>query len=249
VTNRFGVNGIRSGSDLGCVRILSHGNLSRRGNLMKIAVVTPSYQTTEFYLGRCLSSVANQTVAATQYLVCDGDEPSVIPPSEVRLIRLPFPHGDNGNAARAIGSIAAIADDFDAIAYLDSDNWFDARHIESLLRLQRQSGAAVCTSGRNLYDLEGDLLGPCSEVDGETFVDTSCMMFFRPAFGVVTEWYRMAKPLAPICDRIVWEAVKKTKLSRIHSSKRTLNFTSRYAAHYRHFGRTPPANAKAIVIR
>jgi glycosyltransferase involved in cell wall biosynthesis len=215
---------------------------------MKIAVVTPSYQTPPDYLGRCLSSVAKQTVAVTHYLICDGDEPSVLPMPGVRLIRLPAPHGDNGNAARAIGSVAAIADDVDAIAYLDSDNWFDPRHIESLLRLQHRSSAVVCTSSRDLYDLKGELLGPCFEVDGETFVDTSCMVFFRPAFDLVAEWYRMPKALSPICDRVVWDAVKRGKFSRSHTAERTLNFTSRYAIHYHKFGKTPPPDAKVIVF-
>src|SRR5438094_10408213 len=118
---------------------------------MKIAVITPVYRTPRPWLLQCLASVRGQTMPCTHFVVSDGD-PSLqdvnLPGTE--LIRLPSPHGDYGNAARAIGSVAAIARSFDGVAYLDADNWFEADHLEQMLRLHERTGAAVCTAARNL---------------------------------------------------------------------------------------------------
>src|SRR5207244_1055632 len=99
--------------------------------------------------------------------------------SDVQVLRLPQPHRDYGNTPRAIGSASAIAQEFDAIAYVDSDNWYEPDHLERMVELQLQTGAAVCSCARALHDLDGQMLGLCPEVDGETFVDTNCLFLTR----------------------------------------------------------------------
>src|SRR4051794_24560005 len=95
-----------------------------RSAFMKIAVITPFHKTPTPWLEQCLVSVARQTVPCTHFLVCDGDEPHDITiPASVKVLRLPDAHRDFGNTPRAIGSVSAISQGFDAIAYLDSDNW------------------------------------------------------------------------------------------------------------------------------
>src|ERR1700730_14939645 len=133
---------------------------------------------------------------------------------------------------------------FDAIAYLDADNWFAADHLQQMLALQQATGAAVCTAGRNLVDLEGRLLGRCREVDGDKFADTSTLFFTRAAYGLVAVWYRMPRALTPIGDRVMWKAAKDGNLVRAHRDEPTVNYRTNYLAHYRYFGKTPPAGAK-----
>jgi glycosyltransferase involved in cell wall biosynthesis len=240
---------------------------------MKIAVVTPTFRTERSWLEQCLDSVRRQTAPCTHFLVNDGDQelaawfkkesgtfagtarrvlrikvPDPFLPG-VEYLELPRPHEDNGNAARAIGSISAISRGFEAIAYLDADNWFEPHHLERLLDLHLRTGAAVCTAGRNLVDLEGQFLGRCPEVDGEKFADTSSLFWTRAAFGIVAVWYQMPRALAPACDRIVWKAVKDQKLTRAHHGTPTVNFRTQYAAHYRHFGRQPPPGAKHVEVQ
>jgi glycosyltransferase involved in cell wall biosynthesis len=214
---------------------------------MKIAVVTPVYQTPRPWLEQCLASVRGQTVPCTHFLVNDGDESLKAQDfPETEFLQLPRPHADNGNAARAIGSVSAIARGFDAIAYLDADNWFEADHVQKLVELHQRTGAAVCTAARNLVDLEGLLLGRCPEVDGERFADTSSLFFTRAAFGLVAVWYRMPHALTAICDRVVWKAVLDEDYSRAHSNVATVNFRTGYRVHYTHFGKTPPPGAKHV---
>ncbi|HYV35664.1 MAG TPA: glycosyltransferase [Gemmataceae bacterium] len=216
---------------------------------MKIAVITPFYQTPENWLEKCLASVARQTLACTHFLVCDGDEPKLsTAPEQVQVLRLPQAHQDFGNTPRAIGSVSAISQGFDAIAYLDSDNWYEPDHLQLLWEAHQRTRAAVCSSSRNLFDLEGSLLGACPEVDGEHFVDTNCLFLTRDAFAFVAAWYLMPRTRVEVGDRYVWQAIRKAGVSRHHVPQATVNYRTRHQAHYRHFGMTPPPQAKQIKI-
>src|SRR5205085_2801885 len=139
-------------------------------------------------------------------------------------IQLSRPHQDNGNVARAIGSVSAISRGFDAVAYLDADNWFERDHLEQMILLHDKTKAAVCTAARNLVDLEGKLLGRCAESDGERFADTSSLFLTPKAYGLVAVWYRMPRKLAPICDRVIWKSLLDEKISRSHWPVPTVNF-------------------------
>jgi glycosyltransferase involved in cell wall biosynthesis len=215
---------------------------------MRIAVVTPTYRTPAAWLQQCLRSVADQSVPCTHFVVSDGDESlPEVRGSYVQFLRLARPHADAGNAARAAGTVSAICQGFDAVAYLDADNWYERDHLESLVVAQRQSGAAVCTSARNLVDLEGRLLGRCPEVDGERFVDTSCLFVTRPAFGVLSAWYLMPAGMKLAGDRAVWARVLELGLSRCHTGRPTVYYRTAFAVHYRHFGRPAPPGSKRYV--
>jgi hypothetical protein len=216
---------------------------------MKIAVATPVYQTPRPWLEQCLASVRGQTIACTHFLVNDGDDSlKAADFPGVEFLPLPAPHADYGNEARAIASLSASGRGFDAIAYLDADNWFEADHLQQMTALHERTGAMVCTAARNIVDLEGCLLGRCPEVDGETFVDTSCLYFTRAAFGLIGVWQRMPRSLSAIGDRVMWRAVKDGNYSRAHRAAPTVNFRSNYRAHYMYFGKTPLAGAKHVHV-
>jgi glycosyltransferase involved in cell wall biosynthesis len=214
---------------------------------VRVAVVTPCYQTPAPWLAQCLESVARQSAPCTHFLVLDGDAAAPIDlPAEVQVARLPGPHRDTGNAARAVGSVLAISQGFDAVAYLDADNWYEPDHVRLLCAAHADTGAAVCSAGRTLFDLDGNLLGPCPEVDGERFVDTNCLFLTRAAFGIVAAWYLVPRPQAEVGDRVVWRAVLDTRLTRAHHGQPTVNYRTRHQAHYRHFAKEPPPDARRL---
>jgi hypothetical protein len=155
-------------------------------------------------------------------------------------------HGDNGNLGRAVGSAIAVSEGYDAIALLDADNWYQPDHVSSLLALQAQTGAALCTSARSLHRMDGSLLAPHDpESDGASFADTSCMLYLRPAFGLLPLWGQMPRQFGPICDRIVWAAVQSRKIATAHSGLPTMAFRTCYCNHYKVRGETPPPDCKA----
>ncbi|MEM9692341.1 MAG: glycosyltransferase, partial [Myxococcota bacterium] len=152
----------------------------------RVAVVTPYYREEAAVLEQCVASVAAQTVPVTHFVVADGHpQPDLVDRFRVEHLVLPDAHGDNGNTPRAIGSLSAVNRGFDAIAYLDADNWYRPEHIERMVALQRRTGASVCTSGRTIHRLDGSFMLVDRESDGLRHVDTSCLFLTRDAFRLV----------------------------------------------------------------
>lgn len=213
---------------------------------MRVAVITPFYNTPLHWLEQCHASVRAQTHPCTHFLVSDGAGENPLSDFEGEYIRLPKPHADNGNTPRAVGSTTAAGEGFDAIAYLDADNWYAANHIESLVTLKQQTGAAVCTSGRTLHNLSGELLGPCVEVDGKHFVDTSCLFITRPAYGLTLQWVFMPREFSVVCDFWVWSCVRRSLHPTAHTGLQTMAFRTTYPHHFLRFGLPPPPGAKSL---
>jgi hypothetical protein len=64
----------------------------------------------------------------------------------------------------------------------------------------------------------------------------------------LAHWALIPRPVSPLCDRIFWsycrEVVAQGRLTHAHSIHPTVNFRSRYAAHYRKAGLEPPPGSK-----
>lgn len=220
-----------------------------RGESLRVAIITPYYREVPAVLRQCLLSVAGQTYSCTHFLVADGhpqDLGSLIsdrPPEHIVLSRA---HGDNGNTPRAIGGLSAMNQGFDAIAYLDADNWFYPHHIERMVDLHRASGAPVCTATRSIHRLDGSLMYvDFNESDGRDHVDTSCLFLTRPAFDVLPLWAMMPKQLAPNCDRIAWSAIRGRRYQTAHCAEPTVAFRTQYHCHYQAVRETPPPGTKS----
>jgi glycosyltransferase involved in cell wall biosynthesis len=213
---------------------------------MRVAVVTPYFQESDEVLEQCLESVAAQTHPVTHILVADGFPRDWAARPPARHITLPGSgHGDNGNRGRAVGAAAAVAENFDAIALLDADNWFRPDHIASPVALYQQTGAAICTSARSLHRMDGSLL---AEHDGHSngvdFSDTSCLLYMAAAFSLLPLWEQMQARFSPICDRIMWSAIQSRKFSTAHSGMPTMAFRTCYCVHYRGPGEIAPPGCK-----
>ena len=216
---------------------------------MRVAVVTPYHREADSILKTCLASVAKQTYPMRRhFLVADGFPKAFVSKNDVAHIVLPTSHGDCGGLARCIGAMAAASEGFDAVAFLDADNWYRADHIERLVNLHKKTGAAVCTSGRTIHRLDGTLMGVDRQCDGDKFVDTSCLCIFRGAFDVLPLWGLMPPKFGPISDRIMWQAILQRGISRSHSSEPTVAFRSQYAVHYRFRGEAVPSGAKEEAV-
>ena len=115
---------------------------------MRVAVVTPHFREPHEWFQQCLDSVRDQTYPCTHIIVNDGAERGPANSDRVQVIELPVSLGHVGDAARAIGSVSAVAQGFDAIAWLDADNWYSPNHLATLVALHNDTGAAVVTSHR-----------------------------------------------------------------------------------------------------
>lgn len=211
----------------------------------RVAVVTPYHETPLDWLHRCHQSVLAQSYPATHIMVADGAPIDVVDKLDARHIVFTGPHHDFGDTPRAVGAIAAVRGGFDALAFLDADNWLEPGHIANLVDLHRASGAAVCTSARNLHHLDGTLMGTCYQVDGKTFVDTNCLLLTRAAFRVVPILFEMNERLHAVGDRVLWHQIKRLGLETAHSPAPTVCYRTAFLEHYHHFKVKPPPDAKA----
>ncbi len=212
--------------------------------MVRVAVITPYFNTPDDWLRQCHDSVMAQTYPCTHFMVADGRAQSVVEEMKVQHTVLPHNYADYGDTPRGIGSVLAISQGFDAIAYLDADNWYYPNHISHMVALYNQSRADVISSARMLHRLDGSVLGPCPEVDGEKFVDTSCYFLTRGAFSVVPVFWEMEPHLHAIDDRVIWAHVKHRQLTRQHSARETVAYRTAFIDHYRLFNEAPPPGAK-----
>jgi hypothetical protein len=213
----------------------------------RVAVITPYFDEPLDIVRQCHKSVLDQTHSCEHFLICDGLERTEVLQWKAQHIRMNRPHADCGNTPRGIGSLAAMNEDFDAICYLDADNWYCPNHVEAMLSLQRQTGAEVCAGTRSVHGWDGELLFvDRDECDGVKHVDTSCLFLTRAAFGLLPIWAMMPRQLSPIGDFIFWDAVCNQGFTRAHHPEPTVAFRTRYAAHYVRVQRPAPPEAKTV---
>ena len=179
-------------------------------------------------------------------MVADGYPNPEVDGWDVLHVRLP-PGSDSGNTPRAIAGLIAANRGADAIALLAADNYFERDHIETLLALQRDTGAQVVTATRMLIRLDGTTLGVCDESDGKSFNDTNCYLLMKPAFAALSSWGYQGRRACLAGDRVFWQAIRQAGFTRAHCARPTVNYVTAYAHHYEGRGERPPRGAKIIV--
>jgi hypothetical protein len=215
--------------------------------MIKIAIITPYNDEEDDILNKCHSSVMRQSYPCMHILVADGHpRPQFDAKPKTMHVILPQANADNGNTPRAIGGILADAYGFDAVAYLDADNWYDSAHIEGLIEAHEANDQiSLVTCKRRFFDLEGQELHITdADEDANQHVDTSCWIIFRPAFSLLRAWI-MPKILAPICDRIFLQKTAHERFRRFSTDHRTVAFRTKFAGHYKAAGAPVPAQAKS----
>lgn len=213
---------------------------------MKVAVVTPYYRESDDILKRCLDSVACQAGEVAHVLVADGFPNPLADryPKAVHL-KLPRAHADNGDTPRGIGGKWALDNDFQAIAFLDADNWYYPDHIACMTDLLASSRAPVLVAGRSIHRKDGSVFAGLKELgDGVHYTDTSCLFLSGPALWMAPLWAAIPTRLSPICDRIFWQMLMAQGYPVAKSERITVAFVSQYVAHYEAAGEQPPPGSK-----
>jgi hypothetical protein len=159
-------------------------------------------------------------------------------------IVLPHANGDNGNTPRAIGGMLADSYGYDAVAYLDADNWYLPSHIAGLVAAFEKTRNPMVASKRLFCDLDGQMMA-ITDADDEAgrHVDTSCWLVFRPAFSMLRAWL-MPKVLGPFCDRIFFQKAMHERFGMFLVDAKTMVFRTQYVLHYLAAKRSPPPSAK-----
>lgn len=218
---------------------------------MKIAVVVPFCTEPAEWLQVCFDSVLAQRTPAQIIAVGDGAKLSEKKMSDAvplyKLIELPAAHDDGGAAARCIGAIEAITSGFDAVAFLDADNWFAPEHLSEMVRLHSETGAPLCTGTLSIMRIDGSAWeGLRGESDGEKHADTNTLFLTREAFPLLLNWALVPRQLVNICDRPWWQLAKSSGYKRAHLELATVFYRNRYAQQYRLRGEKVPDRSKEL---
>jgi len=212
---------------------------------MRIAVVTPFFKPRLDWLQQCHASVRAQTHTCIHILISDGAGPNPVAGFQGQFIELQHNHSDYGDTPRAVGSISALAQGFDAVAYLDADCWYEEGHIASLVELQARTSAAVCTSARKLYDYRDNFLEICPRSDGQAFADTNCLMVWRPASHLYAQWAYIPPEYHLIDDRYIFQQILKQKISRAHTGVASACYRTKLPGVFKRLGLPIPPEAEA----
>jgi len=205
---------------------------------MKIAIIIPVGPGADHrQLDKAIQSVRDQTTHADPVLVCDGHDEIGFYPENAHLLKLPNPAGDFGDTPRAIGSIYAFGQGYDAVCWLDADNWLRHDHVEKCVDAHNATGKPVICSGRVVVDYEErHEPEPCVEqVPGSGFYDTNTFFVHRDARGLVAAWFGMEPDQHVVGDRVLSALATQHNLVHCHYEP-TVFYRSRLAFHYAQYG-------------
>ncbi|MEX0921837.1 MAG: glycosyltransferase [Rhodovibrionaceae bacterium] len=217
--------------------------------MTRIAIVTPYYKEPKTELERCLASVARQSLSADHILIADGHPQTWLEALPLRHLALDRNHANFGNTPRAVGALLAIGEGYDAVGFLDADNWLEPDHLEHCLEAAEESGAPqeidYVLAKRTLRRPDGQALA--ISADAAYFkADTNCLLFFPGAYHLLPIWGTMPAEVAPIGDRMLYRAIQAAKLRVAETQRETVNYVTDYAGAYLMAGESPPADAKGI---
>lgn len=224
--------------------------------LRRTLVITPTTGTAD--LRRCIESVQAQTVPGVEHLVVvDGlqyadraqaiIEPFVLK-KPVHTLLLPFNTGANAwNGHRVYASVPYLVD-FEYIALLDEDNWYDPDHVAALHDVIVRTDADWAFSLRKIVDKQGTFVANdnCESLGtlchtvlawNDVLVDTSCYLFKLPvARAVAPHWMHRARQPGEIeADRAVLQFLLRTGFKSACSPKFSLNYTASHGPQQQQF--------------
>jgi len=215
---------------------------------MRVAVITPYYKESLETLIRCRDSVKNQTYKNTTHiLVADGHSNSICKGWNVDHFELPVSHADAGATPRAVAAMSAFSRGYDAIAFLDADNWYDNDHIESMVEgvhgvKQGTVDFVIATRRIHCSLTEKMLYVDTIESNGTNMVDTNCMFMTKTCLNLLPNW--IVDPANRlISDKIFWESVKKNNVSIVRYTRPTVSYSTKWAWHYKQAGVEIPPDA------
>ena len=213
---------------------------------MKVAIITPYWQEPDQYLSRCINSVRQQNVAVDHFLVADGHPKEWIHKEGLNHIVLDKEHSDYGNTPRCIGAMTAISRAYDAISFLDADNWLEPDHVSSCIQAAKENkNVDYVVAKRRFVRSDGSTVHWPSEPISQ-LVDTSCFFLLPSSYHVIPTWINMPKALSVHGDRIFLAGLNAHKLQYIECTNITVNYLCTDKNIYIRLGEIPPSYSKEM---
>lgn len=205
-----------------------------------VAVITATAGEPQDWIQKCNSSVNNQTISCAHIIVCDGPCREDVVDLRADLIQLEHRHYDCGDAARAHGLASALSRGFKAAAFLDADNWFAPSHVEGLIAAACKVGAPVAASRRWLCDIDGNVMGLCTQSGSADFSDTSSVFLTADAFEFWIQLAHLPSWAHAIGDRIAWRKARLAGTTMGFTGEPTSYYRCKHASFYTRLGYALP---------
>lgn len=209
-----------------------------------VTIITPTTGTEQLY--DAVLSVENQTYSNIEHIiVIDGPEysdkaHSIIEGSKASIIQLPHNTGANNYNGHRIYGATSFLMQGDFVCFLDQDNWFDRKHVESMVDVIRAGNdwaysLRKIVSQDNEYICNDDCesLGKWQSILNDKFIDVNCFMIPKiAAIQFSPYWYRRARhpQEQPEVDRILSAFMMQTMPK--------FDTTGEYSVNYRVASRT-----------
>ena len=208
----------------------------------RVAVVTPYFRITPEKLLRCCASVAAQTLRCDHILVADGEAQPLPEGFELMHMSLPGNVGNGGAVPRGVGAQYAFAQGYDAVAFLDADNWYEPHHIEQAVRALEREVAHVVYARRRVVFPDGELLGVEDPEDASgAHVDSNCYVISRRAAFVASHWAMYPKEFGSGEDRYIKLIIEGLKLKTHRLADASVWYETNWEIHYRMARKAPVA--------
>jgi predicted O-linked N-acetylglucosamine transferase (SPINDLY family) len=208
----------------------------------RVAVVTPYFQVPEDKLKRCCASVASQSFTCDHILVADGEPQMLLSEMQVIHMVLPANVGNSGATPRGLGAQYAFSQGYDAVAFLDADNWYEPDHIETAVKVLEDQHLDVVYTRRNIVFEDGDILQVDDPQDvGGVHVDTNCYIFSKRAAFLMGFWALYPKEFGAGEDRYMKKIIDALGLSSKLIENKSVWYESHWAHHYRLANKAPVA--------
>lgn len=207
-------------------------------------MITPYYKESIDVIRRCHYSVKQQTHKNTTHLlVSDGKHNSLIAGWKGEYFSLPESHNDAGATPRALAAISAFSRGYDAVGFIDADNWIDPTHVEKMIETMQNANAQGAIATRRIHNLDGkEMYVDRVESNGTNMVDTNCMFLSKAALHLMTYWV-VEQGQRLWSDRYFWSAVQKSGLRIASCLEPTVAYCSKWAWHYEYAGLEPPPDS------
>ncbi|MCU0623213.1 MAG: glycosyltransferase [Gemmatimonadaceae bacterium] len=221
----------------------------RLSDAPRVAVITPYFREPRPWLERCLASVRNQTYPTTHFVIADGHPQPWIDDAGVRHLRLDQAHADFGNTPRSVAAQLAVSEGFDAICFLDADNWYEPGHVRGCLDAVAAAPHAVdyVVARRRFVREDGRPLVRAFDEDATPdragHIDTNCFFLLRGAYHALGQWILVPKPISLLGDRAFRLALERGGQQRTFATEVTVNYLCTFPDPYLALGETPPAFA------
>ena len=218
--------------------------MASEGYQMKVAIITPYHSEDAATLRRCHDSVLAQTYGNMRHImVSDGNPHPMVDKLDVDHYKLPRAHGDAGATPRAMLALSAFSQGYDAIGFIDADNYLKPNHVETMVSVLEQSRADGVVATRVIHSQDDrEMYVDTIESNGENMIDTNSWFLTRKSLPAMASW--IVEPGQRLwSDRHFANAVMSSGLALVRCEQPTVVYVTKWAWHYQHAGWPIPDGA------